>query len=128
MPGVVNLPADAARRLVHVFFRLHGLPVPCAKDLRLRRPPIEQNPTDEPLSISVRVTVYAVQRIDLGFVSAAGFAREDGRDLMSRFKKVIVWWLLAACLCGSALMGCHTMKGAGKDIESAGEGIQRAVD
>jgi len=47
---------------------------------------------------------------------------------MRRLTKLIVLWLLLAGLCGSALTGCHTMKGAGQDIEQAGEGIQRAVD
>jgi len=47
---------------------------------------------------------------------------------MKRFRKVIVLWLLAMCLCGSVLTGCNTMEGAGEDIESAGEGIQEAVD
>jgi predicted small secreted protein len=27
-----------------------------------------------------------------------------------------------------ALIGCHTMHGVGKDIESAGESIQKATD
>jgi len=47
---------------------------------------------------------------------------------MRRLKKLIVLWLLVACLCGSALTGCNTMEGAGEDIEQAGEGIQDAVD
>ncbi len=47
---------------------------------------------------------------------------------MKRFKKVIVLWLLAACLGGSILAGCNTLSGAGKDIERAGEGIQDAAD
>ncbi len=47
---------------------------------------------------------------------------------MSRFRKAIVLWLLAACLCGSVLTGCNTMEGAGEDIEQAGEGIQEVVD
>jgi predicted small secreted protein len=48
---------------------------------------------------------------------------------MGRLKRIAILCLLAACLCGSvALTGCNTMRGAGKDIEKAGEGIQRAVD
>lgn len=48
---------------------------------------------------------------------------------MGRFKKMIVMWLLAACLCGSMLTaGCNTLKGAGKDVEQAGAGLQRAMD
>ena len=47
---------------------------------------------------------------------------------MRWFKKAIVLWFLVACLCGSALTGCNTMRGAGEDIEKAGEGIQKTVD
>jgi predicted small secreted protein len=70
--------------------------------------------------------MYAVEWIDRGSTSAA--VLEDWRVCMSRFRKVIVLWLLAACLCGSVLTGCNTLGGAGEDIEQAGEGIQRAVD
>lgn len=48
---------------------------------------------------------------------------------MGGLKRIVILCLLTACLCGSvALTGCNTMKGAGRDIEKAGEGIQRAVD
>jgi predicted small secreted protein len=47
---------------------------------------------------------------------------------MSRFRRAMVLWLLALCLGGTVLAGCHTVRGAGKDIESAGEGIQRATE
>lgn len=47
---------------------------------------------------------------------------------MSRLKKIVVVWLLVACLGGLVLTGCNTMEGAGEDIENAGEGIQNAVD
>lgn len=54
---------------------------------------------------------------------------EVRRENMRAFrKKIVVLWLLAACLCGSMVAGCNTVHGAGKDIERAGEGIQRAVD
>lgn len=42
--------------------------------------------------------------------------------------------LLATCMVlglwtvASSLTGCHTTRGVGQDVESAGEGIQRAVD
>lgn len=42
-----------------------------------------------------------------------------------------VRWLLAALVCSvalTALSACNTVDGAGKDIESAGEGIQDAAD
>ncbi|MCA9305330.1 MAG: entericidin A/B family lipoprotein [Phycisphaerales bacterium] len=40
-------------------------------------------------------------------------------------------WVLLAMACSFALtflVACHTVEGAGKDIESAGEGIQDAAD
>ncbi len=45
---------------------------------------------------------------------------------MRRVTTVIVWCLLA--LFSFSIVGCNTMRGAGEDIEGAGEGIQRAVD
>jgi predicted small secreted protein len=50
------------------------------------------------------------------------------RDMHTFTRKIVVLWLLLACLCGSVLTGCNTMEGAGQDIEQAGEGIQDAVD
>jgi len=38
---------------------------------------------------------------------------------------VVLVLAAAACL---ALTGCNTVEGAGKDIEAAGEGIQKAAD
>jgi predicted small secreted protein len=35
--------------------------------------------------------------------------------------------LLPALLVLSLLQGCNTMRGFGKDVQQAGEGIQRAV-
>ena len=36
--------------------------------------------------------------------------------------------LLIAVVAGGSLSACHTVKGAGKDIESAGKEIQKASD
>lgn len=36
--------------------------------------------------------------------------------------------LVLAVLLGSSVVGCATIEGAGKDIESAGEAIQDAAD
>jgi len=43
----------------------------------------------------------------------------------SKFGLVAIILAAAACL---ALTGCNTVEGAGKDIEAAGEGIQKAAD
>lgn len=44
--------------------------------------------------------------------------------------KVIRWMVLGAVLCVSMLtaMGCNTVRGVGKDIEKAGEKIQRSTE
>jgi len=44
---------------------------------------------------------------------------------MRRSRKIILWCLLAA-ICVSVL-GCHTVRGAGEDIEAAGQAIQKAT-
>ena len=36
--------------------------------------------------------------------------------------------ILVGLFLTSTVLGCNTLSGAGKDIESAGEGIQKAVD
>lgn len=36
-------------------------------------------------------------------------------------------WLLALLSFGALLAGCHTLQGAGKDIQKAGEAIERAA-
>jgi len=41
-------------------------------------------------------------------------------------RKIILAVLLTIYI--TALTGCHTMHGLGKDIESAGESIQKAAD
>jgi len=46
---------------------------------------------------------------------------------MNAIKKVIVSAAVFAAL-GSAILGCNTMKGAGKDVERGGEKIQGAAD
>ncbi|MBI4687997.1 MAG: entericidin A/B family lipoprotein [Nitrospirae bacterium] len=40
-------------------------------------------------------------------------------------KKIILTMLIAVCIATTA---CNTMRGVGKDIESAGEAIQKATD
>ena len=45
---------------------------------------------------------------------------------MKHVRELILWCLLVL-FCVSAA-GCNTLKGAGKDIEKAGEAIQDAVD
>jgi predicted small secreted protein len=48
---------------------------------------------------------------------------------MSGLTKKIVLWLMVACVWGSVMLaGCHTMKGAGEDIEQGGKAVQRATD
>jgi predicted small secreted protein len=41
--------------------------------------------------------------------------------------KRMMMGLMAAVIL-TTLIGCNTMHGAGKDVENAGEGIQRTVD
>ena len=51
--------------------------------------------------------------------------------MQSRILRKLCVWLLAAVGCGWAmgnLVACHTVEGAGEDIESAGHGIQNAAD
>ena len=40
-------------------------------------------------------------------------------------KKFVLAVLITICI--TALTGCHTLHGAGQDIESAGESIQKAT-
>ncbi len=42
------------------------------------------------------------------------------------FKKILSALLIVLFL--AALTGCHTLHGAGQDIESAGKSIERATD
>ena len=54
------------------------------------------------------------------------FAKAEGMKAQTfRLKFTAVFLLLTGMLTFS---GCHTVKGAGKDIENAGEGIQNAAD
>lgn len=52
---------------------------------------------------------------------------EKGREgTMSRLRKMIGCIILLSVMCVAA--GCHTMKGAGQDIEQGGKDIQKAAD
>lgn len=44
---------------------------------------------------------------------------------MNRLAKVILWCLLA--LISVSAVGCHTIHGAGEDVESAGRAVERAA-
>ena len=46
---------------------------------------------------------------------------------MGWFQKVIVWSWPAPCLGGLVRTGCHTIHGAGEDIEGAGRSIERGA-
>ncbi len=47
---------------------------------------------------------------------------------MSLLRKVMIWSWLLLCLSGVVLTGCHTVRGAGEDIQSAGRAIERAAE
>jgi len=47
---------------------------------------------------------------------------------MGWFQKVVVWSWLVLCLAGIVLTGCHTVRGAGEDIQGAGRSIERAAE
>jgi len=46
---------------------------------------------------------------------------------MRAFKRMVVALLLSALL-GISVLGCNTIRGAGKDVERGGQGIQNAAD
>jgi predicted small secreted protein len=46
---------------------------------------------------------------------------------MKAFKRVVVALVLVA-LIGIGSLGCNTVKGAGKDVERGGQGIQNAAE
>jgi len=46
---------------------------------------------------------------------------------MNRTARVIVWCLLTL-FSVSVVAGCHTIRGAGEDVEGAGEAVQRATE
>ena len=46
---------------------------------------------------------------------------------MKAFKRVVVALALGA-LIGIGALGCNTLRGAGRDIERGGQGIQNAAD
>lgn len=47
---------------------------------------------------------------------------------MKALRKVVVWSWLLLCLSGLVLTGCHTVEGAGEDIQGAGRAIENAAD
>jgi predicted small secreted protein len=47
---------------------------------------------------------------------------------MGKFRKILMWAWLVACLWGVALTGCRTMEGAGEDIQGAGRAVERAAE
>jgi predicted small secreted protein len=47
---------------------------------------------------------------------------------MGWFRRFIVWSGLLLCLGGIVLTGCHTVQGAGEDIQGAGRSIERAAE
>jgi predicted small secreted protein len=47
---------------------------------------------------------------------------------MGWWQRVIVWSWLLLCLGGTVLTGCHTVQGAGEDIQGAGRAIERAAE
>ncbi|MCL5280472.1 MAG: entericidin A/B family lipoprotein [Planctomycetes bacterium] len=46
---------------------------------------------------------------------------------MGWFQRAVIWSWLLLCLGGMMLTGCHTVRGAGEDIEGAGRSIERAT-
>lgn len=40
----------------------------------------------------------------------------------------LTWMLLATFVAASALAGCNTLRGAGEDVEDAGEAVQDTFD
>jgi len=46
---------------------------------------------------------------------------------MNRMAKVIAWCLLLAVFSVS-VVGCHTIHGAGEDVEGAGRAVERAAE
>ena len=49
------------------------------------------------------------------------YTKENGMKKLSLL-------MLVALFLTTSVLGCNTMKGAGKDVENAGESIQRTVD
>jgi predicted small secreted protein len=45
---------------------------------------------------------------------------------MNRMAKGVVWCLLA--LFSISIAGCHTIHGAGQDVEGAGRAVERATE
>ncbi len=47
---------------------------------------------------------------------------------MSRWRRVVVWLGMTLLLGSMVLAGCHTVHGAGEDIEGAGQAVERAAE
>ena len=86
------------------------------------RPGIRENPTAPPLVDSVRVIV--------GRLAQPEYTSQEGHweTEMGTFRRVVVGLWLLLCLSGVLLTGCHTVHGAGEDIEGAGRSIERATE
>jgi predicted small secreted protein len=63
--------------------------------------------------------------LELGHVQAADESITINRD---KHMKRLLFAFFAAVLLTVSVTGCNTTRGAGKDIEKAGQGIQDAVD
>jgi len=50
-----------------------------------------------------------------------------GKDWLVKMKVAVVCVMLAALMC-FVFSGCNTIKGLGKDIQKAGEALDRAID
>ena len=47
---------------------------------------------------------------------------------MKSLRKIVVWSWSLLFLCSLVLTGCHTVRGAGEDIQGAGRAIERATE
>jgi predicted small secreted protein len=47
---------------------------------------------------------------------------------MGTFRRAVLGLWLLLCLSGVLLTGCHTVHGAGEDIQGAGRSIERATE
>ncbi len=47
---------------------------------------------------------------------------------MTRLRKIVVWLGVMLFLGSMVLTGCHTVHGAGEDIEGAGRAVERAAE
>jgi len=51
---------------------------------------------------------------------------KNNNEVKGMKKKIIL--MVIAAFCAAVLTGCHTLHGFGKDVENAGEAIERAAD